>query len=254
MEDEALIFHILDTDAIDKVLEHIDDGAYLPVWLTCKAFNAHRHASTFNTSVCAMCAKQSMLDWAIGIGLQPPMVLKALGDFGTTKLALSSVTIPCSFTHSDSVVRVDAMETAHGLLVMLTKLDPAELLDPQALATYIGFITAMLLHGRRHCSNDWVFDAAEYALEQIVRKLGKLEAHAMLTSILADMIGHSQQDVRIGAFNALNSLNSFWYAARSRASHLPPGAHSDLPTYSYQKRTYGRTRYSSTNARAVSQR
>jgi hypothetical protein len=207
MEDEALIFRMLDTDAFDKVLEHIDDGAYLPVRLTCKAFNAHRTASTFTTSVRAMCATQSTLDWAIGIGLQPHMVLKALRDFGTAKLALASVTIPCIFTHRDGDVLVDAMETAHGLLVKLAKLDPAELLEPLALATYIGFITEMLLHGRRHFSNPRVFYGAEYAIEQIVRKLGKLEAYATLTSILADMTGHAEQDVRYGAFNALAALD-----------------------------------------------
>ena len=204
---EALIVRMLDTDALDKVLEHIDDGAYLAVWLTCNAFNARRPASTFTTSVRAMCATQSTLDWAIGIGLQPPMVLKALREFGTAKLALSSVTIPCMFKHRDEDVRVDAMKTAHGLLLKLANLDPAELLNQHALATYIGFITEMLLHGRRQFSNNWVFNAAEWALETIVCKLGKLDAHATLTSILDDMIGHSQQAVRIGAFNALNALD-----------------------------------------------
>ena len=205
--EEALIFRVLDTDALDKVLEHIDKGAYLAVWLTCKAFNARRPASAFTTSVRAMCATQSTLDWAIGIGLQPPMVLKALREFGTAKLALSSVTIPCIFKHSDDDVLVDAMETAHGLLMKLGKLDPVELLNQPALVTYIGFITEMLLHGRRHFSNPRVYHAAEWALETIVCKLGKLEAYATLTAILADMIGHSQKDVRIGAFNALNALD-----------------------------------------------
>ena len=46
MEDDALIFRMLDTDELD-----IDDGAYIPVSLTCKAYNQHRHASTFTTSV-----------------------------------------------------------------------------------------------------------------------------------------------------------------------------------------------------------
>ena len=208
MEDEALIFRMLDTDAIDKVLEHIDDGAYLPVRLTCKAFNAGRPASTFTTSVRAMCATQSTLDWAIGIGLQPHMVLKALRDFGTAKLALASVTIPCIFTHRDEDVRVDAMETAHGLLMKLANLDPAELIDPQALATYIGFITEMLLHGRRHSSTNWgVLDAAEWAIETIVCKLGKLEAYAAMISILSEMTGYTEQDVRYGAFNALAALD-----------------------------------------------
>jgi len=203
----ALIVSMLDTDALDKVLEHIDKDAYLAVWLTCKAFNARRPASTFTTSVRAMCATQSTLDWAIGIGLQPHMVLKALREFGTAKLALSSVTIPCIFKHRDNDVKVDAMETAHGLLMKLAKLDPTELLNQQALAKYIDFITEMLLHGRRHFSNHYVFNAAEWALEAIVCKLGKLEAYATLTSILADMIGHSQKDVRIGALNALNALD-----------------------------------------------
>jgi hypothetical protein len=69
--EEALIVRMLDNDAFDKVLECIDGGACLPVWLTCKAFNARRPAGTFTTSVCAVCATPAMLDWAIGIGLQP---------------------------------------------------------------------------------------------------------------------------------------------------------------------------------------
>jgi hypothetical protein len=233
MEDEALIFRMLDTDALDKLLEHIDDGAYLPVWLTCKAFNARRPASTFTTSVRAMLATQSTLDWAIGIGLQSHMVLKALRDFGTAKLALASVTIPCIFTHRDEDVRVDAMETAHGLLMKLANLDPAELIDPQALATYIGFITEMLLHGRRHSSTNWgVLDAAEWAIETIVCKLGKLEAYAAMISILAEMTGYTEQDVRYGAFNALAALDTKSIAhhsdriARFALNAAPPGGHA----------------------------
>ena len=79
-------------DAFGKVLDHIDGGACLAVWLTCKAFNVRRPAGTCTTSVRAVCATPAMLDWAVGIGFQPhtlsppavDLVLKTLRDFGTS--------------------------------------------------------------------------------------------------------------------------------------------------------------------------
>jgi hypothetical protein len=88
---EALIFRMLDSDALDKVLGLIDDGACTPVWFACKAFNARRPAGKFTTSVNAMFASPAMLDWAIEIGLLPLTVLKALPDFVTALLAQSGV-------------------------------------------------------------------------------------------------------------------------------------------------------------------
>ena len=90
--EEALIVRMLDSDAFGKVLDHIDGGACLAVWLTCKAFNARRPAGTCTTSVRAVCATPAMLDWAVGIGFQPhtlsppaaDLVLKALREFGTS--------------------------------------------------------------------------------------------------------------------------------------------------------------------------
>ncbi len=90
-EDDGLILCMLDGDVFGKVLEHIDCGAHLPVWLTCKAFNAHRPVGKCTTSMRAVCATPTMFDWAVGIGFQPhrlsplaaEIVLKALRDFGT---------------------------------------------------------------------------------------------------------------------------------------------------------------------------
>jgi C4-type Zn-finger protein len=53
---------MLDSDAFGKVLEYIDGGARLAVWLTCKAFNKHRPVGKFTTSVCAVCANPAMFD------------------------------------------------------------------------------------------------------------------------------------------------------------------------------------------------
>ena len=90
-EDDGLVLCMLDSDAFGKVLEHIDGGARLAVWLTCKAFNKHRPVGKFTTSVCAVCANPAMFDWAVSIGLQPHrlsplaagIVLNALRYFGT---------------------------------------------------------------------------------------------------------------------------------------------------------------------------
>lgn len=88
---EALIFRMLDSDTFDNVLGLIDDGACIPVWFACKAFNARRPAGKFTTSVHAMFATPAMLDWAIEIGLLPITVLKALPGFVTALLAQSVV-------------------------------------------------------------------------------------------------------------------------------------------------------------------
>ena len=89
--EDALIVRMLDSDALDKVLGYIDDGAYIAVWLTCKTFNARRPAGKFTTSVHAMFATPAMLDWAVYIGLQPRMVLNALPEFMTAALTQSGV-------------------------------------------------------------------------------------------------------------------------------------------------------------------
>ena len=84
----------------------------------------------------------------IGIPLHPRAVLKALRDFGTAKQALVGVTIPCFFTRRDADVKVDAIETAEGLLIKLTELDPVEqLLNQQELATWH-------MHSHRKSSTD----------------------------------------------------------------------------------------------------
>ena len=57
--DESLIARMLDSDAFDKVIACIDDGACLPLWLTCKAFTARRPAGTFTTSVIAVASRQT---------------------------------------------------------------------------------------------------------------------------------------------------------------------------------------------------
>jgi len=106
--EEGLLVCMLDSDAFCNVIEHIDGGARLAVWLTCKAFNASRPPGKFTTSVRAMCATPTMLDWAIRTGLQPNhlsrpsahMVLYAICEFGTTALAQSGITLALMFTTS----------------------------------------------------------------------------------------------------------------------------------------------------------
>ena len=212
--EDVLIVRMLDDDAFGAVLGYIGYGARLAVWLTCKAFNARRPVGKFTTSVRAMCATPAMLDWAIVTGLQPHhmhmsppaahLVLKAIGGFGTASLAPFGVTVRRMLTHIDDDVKLHAAKTASLLLMELFALEPVALLEPGALATYIGFILEMLIQEHDYYK---VTDNAEWVLETIICRLGKLEAHVLLAGVIGENLSHSNMHVRHGTLNALNALD-----------------------------------------------
>ena len=202
--DSGLFGHILHTDLFAEVLKFIEDDALFPLWLTCTEFNAHRSVGMITTAVRSI-TTPCMLEWAIGCGLQPRLVLRVLRNLEPDALTQFGCTIVrMMHDRSNELMQADARNTAVVLLMKLSELEPAALLNPGALATYVGFITEMLTYERRFYR---VNNAAEWALETIVCKLGKLEAHVILTGVLADTLGHANARVRAEVLNALNTLD-----------------------------------------------
>ena len=200
--DLGLFVHIIHNDLFHEVLGCIENDGRFPLWLTCKAFNAHRPAGIYTTSVRAI-TTPAMLDWAIGCGLQPHLILQALRRFGPDALTQFGSTIMHMMRiHPDSRVKRDAADTTIILLKKLNVIDDAALLDPLVLTAYTGFIADVIEDGWRSITRG----RAMWALRILMYKLGKMEAHVLLACVITETLSDTRESVRSHALRVLYKI------------------------------------------------